>query len=117
MARDIDADALVEMLNKKVQTDLEMGLYNPGTLTQTFIRFVERQPTADVAPRAEWISVEERLPDKNGVFIVALEDSRDENFLYFDVRQYSYGKWCNIPDKLTVSHWMPLPEPPTKKGE
>lgn len=53
MARYIDADALTEMLNKKAQTDLEMGLYNHGTLTQSFIRFVERQPTADVAPRAE----------------------------------------------------------------
>ena len=53
MARYIDADALVEMLNNKAKTDYEMGLYNHGALTQSFIRLVERQSAADVAPRAE----------------------------------------------------------------
>lgn len=53
MSRYIDADALLEMLNDKAKTDLEMGLYNHGALTQSFIRFVERRPTADVAPSAE----------------------------------------------------------------
>lgn len=53
MARYIDADTLIEMLNNKAKTDLEMGLYNHGALTQSFISFVERQPTADVVPRAE----------------------------------------------------------------
>jgi hypothetical protein len=117
MARYIDADELTEMLNKKAQTDLEMGLYNHGTLTQSFIRFVERQPTADVAPRAEWISVRERLPDGNGVFLVSLKESGYENLVYFDVRSYADGEWRNIPDKFTVSHWMPLPEPPEPPKE
>ena len=53
MPRYIDADALIEMLNKKAETDLEMGLYNHGALTQSFIKFVERQPTSDVVPMAE----------------------------------------------------------------
>jgi hypothetical protein len=73
-------------------------------------------PTADVAPRAEWISVEERLPEENGVFIVSLKESGYEYLVYFDVRSYADGEWRNIPDKFTVSHWMPLPEPPQMKG-
>lgn len=64
----------------------------------------------------EWISVDDRLPDKDGVFIVALEESGYENLVYFDVRQYVDGKWLNIPNKFTVTHWMPLPDPPTMKG-
>lgn len=48
MRRYIDADALVEMLNSKAKTDYEMGLYNHGALTQSFIKVVERHPTADV---------------------------------------------------------------------
>ena len=47
MPRYIDADALIEMLSKKAKTDYEMGLYNHGSLTDSFIRFVERQPTVD----------------------------------------------------------------------
>ena len=53
MARYIDADALIEMLNIKAKTDEEMGLYNHLALTQSFITFVERQPTADVVPKSE----------------------------------------------------------------
>ena len=53
MARYIDADKLIEMLNNKSKIDYEMGLYNHGALTQSFVTFVERQPTADVAPKSE----------------------------------------------------------------
>lgn len=53
MARYIDADALIEMLNIKAKTDEEIGLYNHLALTQSFITFVERQPTADVVPKSE----------------------------------------------------------------
>ena len=48
MSRYIDADALREHLQNKLKTDYEMGLYNHGALTESFLRFVERQPTVDV---------------------------------------------------------------------
>ena len=48
MSRYIDADALTEMLHKKAKTDYEMGIYNHAVLTESFIRLVENQPTADV---------------------------------------------------------------------
>lgn len=44
----IERGALIEMLNNKAKTDHETGLYNHGALTESFIRFVERQPAADV---------------------------------------------------------------------
>ena len=56
MSRYIDADKLTKMLNNKSKTDYEMGLYNHGALTESFIRCVERQPTADVVEvrHGEW---------------------------------------------------------------
>lgn len=44
----IERGALLDKLNNKVKLDYEMGLYNHGALTESFIRFVERQPAADV---------------------------------------------------------------------
>lgn len=127
MARYIDADALTEMLNKKAQTDLEMGLYNHGTLTQSFIRFVERQPTADVAPRAEWISVEDRLPDidpygkgryggaRSVRVLCACKQRSGRTFAkegYYEPCGNGKVFW-RIPGSVdSVTHWMPLPEPP-----
>ena len=48
MSRYIDVDALIEILKAKSKTDYEMGLYNHGALTDSFIRFVGRYPSADV---------------------------------------------------------------------
>lgn len=55
--RYIDADALCEHLQNKLKTDYEMGLYNHGAFTESFIRFVERQPAADVVEvrHGEWL--------------------------------------------------------------
>ena len=44
----IERGAFLDKLNKKVKLDYEMGLYNHGALTESFIRFVEIQPAADV---------------------------------------------------------------------
>lgn len=48
MSRYIDADELIEILKAKSKTDYEMGLYNHGALTDSFIRFVGRYPRVDV---------------------------------------------------------------------
>ena len=70
MARYIDADALKESLEdfskwcrdgRKQGVDFVLDCPLPN------------MPTADVAPRAEWISVEERSPDNCRAVLVALE--------------------------------------------
>lgn len=108
MARYIDADELIRLIG------IDALCYKPYSKRDA-IACVKTMPTADVAPRAEWISVRERLPDGNGVFLVSLKESGYENLVYFDVIPYADGEWRNLPDKFTVSHWMPLPEPP--KGD
>lgn len=66
----------------------------------------------------KWIPVTERLPEKFGAYIVAVNN--DFSKLYTDYANYDpfAKKWttglyrgvCEI-----VTHWMPLPEPP--KGD
>ena len=67
---------------------------------------------------AKWIPVMERLPEmgtkvlccgvKGGRFIAELSEW-GKGVLYWTKRD---GKGCP-----TVTHWMPLPEPPMRKGE
>ena len=58
----------------------------------------------------EWISVVDRMPEKNSTVIAA-----DDNGIVFQCL-YAYDGW-DLWDGNTVNitHWMPLPQPP--KGE
>ena len=67
--------------------------------------------TADVAPRAEWISVEERLPEQYGLFLIA--DDKGNMEVASWTKQFGWFSGGNRVKRVT--HWMPLPEPP--KGE
>ena len=63
----------------------------------------------------KWIPVTERLPEKNTSVLVYYKHGR--NIFWYDGKDGfcdidEYG--MNVPDN-TVTHWMPLPEPP--KGE
>ena len=59
----------------------------------------------------EWISVDDRLPEKDEIVIICT----DENFIY--AGELVGDTWFLDNDSwtATVTHWMPLPEPP--KGE
>lgn len=64
---------------------------------------------------SEWISVKDRLPDKENLFLIIYGESRDitlglwnlknKRFEEFEIEWFGY----EIPD---VTHWMPLPELP-----
>ena len=110
MARYIDADALIEII-KEVLIELETWEPNRKnwyglTLAR---RMVNEQPTADVAPRAEWKPVSDP-PKKNGRYWVygVVGGQPLVCVLYFTVRD-GFGD-----DDIT--HWMPLPEPPQTEG-
>lgn len=83
----------------------------------------------------EWISVKDRLPSKAGKYLVvvtgflaglppyvktawfALNLSDIPQFSYFNDTDYDREGWYNGDsegdwEETTVSHWMPLPEPP-----
>ena len=70
----------------------------------------------------KWIPVSERLPDKDGAYLVRWKNKSVGDAEY-ESRCGSFGYWLDIYwDKdaewypyVDITHWMPLPEPP--KGE
>ena len=81
----------------------------------------------------EWISVDDRLPEKDGAYLVTTNSFGDrqsvklrwfakdgENVDAYDLAGqkdvwYLYDIECGYVSINSVTHWMPLPQPP--KGE
>lgn len=59
--------------------------------------------------QSEWISVEDRLPKQWETVLVFCDGIRSTDFIS------STGRWYEHIDHDSVTHWMPLPNPP--KGE
>ena len=67
------------------------------------------KPFKQFQPEQQWIPVSERLPEKNGVYIVSYEDA-------VTWLEWFNGKWFFYPSNPareetgTIIAWMPLPE-------
>ena len=88
-----------------------------NNLGHTPYQIVSHLPSAG----PKWVSVEERLPEKEGGFIVAVTQWGTD-FAYF-VPGLGFGMydtseglfhWNGCDD---ITHWMPLPEPPGGNNE
>ena len=74
------------------------------------------------ADAMKWISVKERLPEKNGEYLCrwtnkSVSDAEYESTYgsfgyWFEFWEDEYKEWISYDG---ITHWMPLPEPP--KGE
>lgn len=62
--------------------------------------------------RNPWISVEERLPDEEGDYLIQVDSFSRATFGFYSVRN---NKFLHLPPNVNVTHWMPIPE--LKKGE
>jgi hypothetical protein len=121
MARYIDADVEVS----KYVTVWDCDCSEFGEQTVMAVDDLHYLPTADVAPRAEWISVEERLPEVDGRQYLVWDDVQatvKKRFFYrippnIPLETYPHIReyFGNVSDHKRFTHWMPLPEPP--KGE
>ena len=62
---------------------------------------------------SEWISVKDRLPEKQGVYLVAFKPPLPKvTIAWWATREYG---WYDLEYNFNtdgVSHWMPLPEYP-----
>lgn len=67
----------------------------------------------------EWISVEDRLPEKHDRFICTYKFNSNSEMQFVGVLDYyasdHYPHWQHESAGVIVTHWMPLPKPP--KGE
>ena len=61
---------------------------------------------------SEWISVEERLPDKSGTYLVVKRGERFSTTLYWGGIAEDIVFWLDY-----ITHWQPLPSPPGEEGE
>lgn len=108
---------------------LSMKLHGDEAAIAGMKREIERMVVAD---KPRWIPVTEHLPEENGRYLTVMHRTVDQqycNYLFDDdtevritryyqgewkVPQYSQG-WINEAITDTVTHWMPLPEPPKEE--
>ena len=64
----------------------------------------------------EWISVEDRLPDESGMYIVTANDGHAQrvSFVLWQKRNRIWNL-TGARSYWKVTHWQPMPQPP--KGE
>lgn len=64
---------------------------------------------------SEWISVKDRLPDKEDLFLISYGESREITIGLWNFRNNRFEEteieWFGY-EITGVTHWMPLPEPP-----
>ena len=95
---------------------IEYKAYNEG-----FKDGVDQGIKLSERPQGEWISVDERLPEKDGVYLVTLEYVEERAIVYeIDMAKFVYSEKddCNngFHKAYTVIAWQPLPEPYQRGG-
>ncbi len=100
-----------EMAKHIAEADLKargiIGSMNEGTP----MWYAKELYAAGYRKQSGWISVDERLPDGNGRFLVV----DDEGYTVVASWDDLAGWILHIVRQNPITHWMPLPEPP--KGE
>lgn len=118
---------------RKIVNDIALYLAENAYLNDTALdalkmvtRWVNEAPTIDPESlRAQWISVEDRLPEQCGMgCLLCATNCYGQQRVFEGFTGYMEGgkfQWhTNLKDVdldvWNVTHWMPLPKPP-KKGE
>ena len=87
------------------------------------LRIIEQAPVVAAMPR--WISVEERLPeDDANVLVYAIGNNENSCIAMTSYTHNLHGfhiegwrsPWQYFFYEHTITHWMPLPEPPAKEA-
>lgn len=110
-------EKLIDLIIDAKRTDPEEG---------SFTEYLADHLIAHGVTVQEWISVDDRLPDNKEHDWVLAQVVEDNGFMHIPtVMEYrqskndwfeeTYGWLSDHNGVFTVTHWMPLPEPP--KGE
>jgi hypothetical protein len=66
--------------------------------------------------KQEWISVDERLPDKYGDYICCTRKGTIWQLTYNPKYKLFNVSHDNVENAMDVTHWMPFPQAPKMKG-
>ena len=117
MAREIDADALQELCNRRIQDTWNSGTA-PVSWAEAYADFkddIDSIPT--LTPPNEWVSVEERLPQlRENVLVCAYWHEHWGVYIGWN-SGHGWTVSCGIGQRsdVQVSHWMNLPAPPDRR--
>ena len=97
-------DELVKRLRKRAES------FDYDGWVETASDYEKAADAIEELSKPKWIPVTERLPEKNGSYLVYVYGEATE-------MNYWHGKWHRLRDDYTkaVTHWMPLPEPPKEE--
>ena len=124
-----EADAVMDSLEariKELETEtFEQSKNFEGLLTlldDSHNRIKELEETISNLENVGWVSVKDRMPD-DAMRVIVNQNIYRLRLSSFEVQyvqeaMYKDGAFSNTLKKTlqNVSHWMPLPPPPTKEG-
>ena len=124
MDKYINLEELMKFPIRRNHYDKEHGNEDFICGIETVLEYAENLQTTDILQ--EWISVKDRLPDNKEYDWVLAQVVEDNGFMHIPtVMEYrqskndwfeeTYGWLSEHNGAFTVTHWMPLPQPP--KGE
>lgn len=102
----IDADLFDKELNEYSDAHWEGEFY----ACEDIRSMLEDAPTINPY---EWISVKDRLPE-NDVPVLVYKDKYNDAYANMETAYFDCGRWMGVIGEH-VTHWMPLPTPPTEK--
>lgn len=91
------------------------GFYDCGSIINPQAADMLEKLAAEKAKKPEWISVKDRLPEKNSIVLVCMDNGQYKVVLTSHLS--SNGEWISYDKNLKVTHWMPKPEPPKEEEQ
>ena len=98
--------------NADVMEDYGDGTSDWGFGRENIREILNSVPAADVEPVRRWIPCSEKMSETNGKDASCL--AYIPSFGAVDIADYhpDVDEWTFMGMPITVTHWMPLPEPP-----
>lgn len=90
-------------------------IYCYNRLKKKAADMLEKLAAEKDAKKPEWISVKDRLPEKNSIVLVCMDNGRYKVVLTSHLS--SNGEWISYDKNRKVTHWMPFPEPPKEEKQ
>lgn len=88
---------------------MELGLYEKGDVVVDALNVAESR-IAELEAAQRWIPVSERLPEEDDGYCLICVDFDYITMAYYDKKYGWNGQFEGWNG--TITHWMPLPEPP-----